>query len=76
MEPSAPFGHIPTRIAPSVYKQAGFNSLPPLGRKRSSAQAQCLAAPASGSGGVSEDQTSRLVEANREWFVWRFVEGF
>ena len=57
-------------------------------RARSAIQLQSLAAdwewssvgasranaPAPGPGGVLEQPTSRLEEANREWFVWRFGE--
>jgi hypothetical protein len=48
-----------------------LQSLPPSDRERSSTHARC-AAPAPGPGGVLDKQTSRLNEANSEWFIWRF----
>ena len=49
-------------------------SPPPNGRERSSANALRITAPAPEPGGDAERQMSRLREANREWFIWRFGE--
>jgi hypothetical protein len=43
-------------------------------RGRLSVGASRVNAPAPGPGGVLEQPPSRLEEANREWFVWRFGE--
>ena len=43
-------------------------------RERLSVGASRANAPASGPGGVLEKPISRLDEADREWFVWRFGE--
>ena len=43
-------------------------------RRRSSMRARRANAPASGPGGVLKMQISRLEEADREWFDWRFGE--
>jgi hypothetical protein len=46
-----------------------LQSLPPAHRERSSADA-----PAPGPGGFLNGRVSRLEEADREWFNWRFGE--
>jgi hypothetical protein len=51
-----------------------FQSLPPANRVRLSARVLRAGAPAPGPGGVFERQISRLEEADREWFTWRFGE--
>jgi hypothetical protein len=43
-------------------------------RERSSVRDRRANPPASGPGGVLEKPISRLDEADREWFVWRFGE--
>jgi hypothetical protein len=51
-----------------------LKSLPPSDREWSSARARRVAAPTPGPGGVLDKQISRLDEANREWFIWRFSD--
>jgi hypothetical protein len=55
---------------------SGFQlqSLPPANRVRSSARILRADAPAPGPGGILNGRMSRLEEANREWFNWRFGE--
>jgi hypothetical protein len=51
-----------------------LQSLPPANRVRSIARILRAGAPAPGPGGILNGRTSRLEEANREWFNWRFGE--
>jgi len=51
-----------------------LQSLPPANREWLSTRGLRDDAPASGLGGILEKPISRLEEANREWFVWRFGE--
>jgi hypothetical protein len=71
---SVQLGHLLSGSVSRAISGIRLQSLPPSDRMRSSARAPRVAAPAPGPGGVLDKQISRLSEANREWFVWRFGE--
>jgi hypothetical protein len=71
---SVPLGNFLSGSVSRAISGIRLQSLPPADRGRSSARVRRTDAPIPGPGGAAKSQISRLAEANREWFIWRFGE--